>query len=284
MSVGSTFVNPEPDAMLPDVSGEPMAGRPGNYGQQGRTYDLTRGASPTLVRTISKFLGPADGRRLVDVAGGTGNYGQVFAARGFDVVVADAELEMLARAAHKLGPGRCVAADAQALPFRDRVADCAIIVNASHLFQDPGAALGEARRVIGEGPVVVTAFTKENLGSLFVYEYFGLSAPLSPRPPRAHFEELLAIAGFGSVRSEAYVYTDSVDGSLNALHTNPMHLAGPAYLRNTSFWHGLDEDTRRRGLEALARDLRSGVLEKRVKESMRLAAELGHGTVFAAWP
>jgi hypothetical protein len=75
-----------------------------------------------------------------------------------------------------------------------------------------------------------------------------------------------------------------VDGSLNALHTDAMHLAGPAYLRNTSFWHGLDGETRSRGLALLAADLRSGRLEERVKQSYVGALEHGHATVFAAWP
>ena len=86
------------------------------------------------------------------------------------------------------------------------------------------------------------------------------------------------------VEHHTYVYADTVDGSLNALHISALHLAGPAYLRNTSFWYALDEDTRRRGLEALAADLRSGALERRVQASYREAVEAGHGTAFAAWP
>jgi demethylmenaquinone methyltransferase/2-methoxy-6-polyprenyl-1,4-benzoquinol methylase len=258
--------------------------RPGNYAQQAQTYDYTRGASPTVVRAVAKHLGPAEGRPLLDIAGGTGNYAQVFSARGFPVVVVDASPEMLAHAARKLGPGRCVAGDAMALPIRDRAMDCAIMVNAFHLIEEPRRALREARRVIRAGPLVLTAFTEENLAALFVYEYFGLSAPLTPRPSAAETEAMLKEAGFSTVRSETYVYTDTVDGSLNALHTNALHLAGPAYLRNTSFWYGLDEETRTRGLRALADDLRSGRLAERVKAGFELALDHGHGTVFAAWP
>ena len=56
--------------------------RPGNYAEEARTYDFTRGASPTVVRAVSRFLGPAGGRKLLDIAGGTGNYAQVLQARG----------------------------------------------------------------------------------------------------------------------------------------------------------------------------------------------------------
>jgi SAM-dependent methyltransferase len=262
-------------------AGRPV--RPGNYAEQARTYDYTRGASPTVVRTVAKYLG-APGGLLLDIAGGTGNYAQVFQARGFRVVVIDASVDMLVHAGRKLGAGRAVAGDAERLPIRDGAADRAIIVNAVHLIEDPLAAFREARRVLRDGPLVMTVFTKENLAALFVYEYFGLSVPITPRPPAEEISALLTAAGFSRVEHEPFVYTDTVDGSLNALHTDAMRLAGPAYLRNTSFWHRIDEETRRTGLDALARDLRSGVLERRVRESFKVAAEHGHGTVFAAWP
>jgi SAM-dependent methyltransferase len=268
----------------PSSGGLARKRRRGNYVEQAKTYDRTRGASPTVIRALARHLGPPDGRLLFDIAGGTGNYALVFQARRFRVVVVDAEFEMLRQASQKLDRGRCVVGNAESLPFKDRSCDRAMIVNAIHLFDDVPAAIREVRRVVREGPVVLTAFTEENNDALFVHEYFGLESLPSPHLPTRDLERLIKEAGFADVRHEAFVYTDTVDGSLNALHTNALHLAGPAYLRNTSFWHELDEETRRRGLAALATDLRSGVLERRVMESFQLAAEVGHGTVFAAWP
>ena len=261
-----------------------MAQRRGNYAEQAKTYDLTRGASPTIVRALAKRLGSPDGRSLLDIAGGTGNYAQVLEARGFTVFVVDAEVGMLRHATRKLPPGRSAAGDAVRLPFRDGSFDCAILVNGIHLVDDQVAVFREARRVIREGPFVLTSFSKENLPPLFVHEYFGLESLPPPRRSNAELQDLLEESGFGRVEHESFVYMDSVDGSLEALHTSALHLAGPAYLRNTSFWHTLDEATRRRGLDALAADLRSGVLEERVRESFRVAAEHGHGTILGAWP
>jgi len=263
--------------------GDPRT-RPGNYAVQARTYDRTRGASPTVVRAVAKYLGPADGRNLLDIAGGTGNYARVFHARGFRVLVLDASIDMVASVPGKVGPGRAMAGDAERLPIRDSSIDCAIMVNAVHLLEDPATALTESRRILGKGPLVLTAFTRENLAPLFLFEYFGLPDEIERRPEVAELQELLRRAGFSEVRHDRYVYTDTVDGSLNALHINANYLAGPAYLRNTSFWYRLDEETRRKGLDRLAEDLRSGALAQRVKESYALAAEHGHGTVFAAWP
>jgi len=256
--------------------------RPASYAEQARTYDYTRGASPTIVRMVAKYLGPPGGS-LLDVAGGTGNYSQVLEARGFRVVVVDASIDMLRRSIPKLGSGRQVAADAMALPFRDRTFDRVTLVHGLHLISNPSRALEEVRRVVRDGPAIVIDPTSDN-ATLFVHEYFGIKPSAAGRPSTAQVLAMLQDAGFGRVAHERVIYTDSVDGSLHALHTSALHLAGPAYLRNTSFWMGLEDDTRRAGLAALARDLRSGLLEERVRAHFEQAAVHGHETVFAAWP
>jgi methyltransferase family protein len=276
------FVNTGFGEILAFVGGGELRARPGNYSVQAQTYDRTRGASPTVVRTLAKYLGPAHGRTLLDIAGGTGNYAQAFQARGWGVLVADRSLAMVAHAARKLGPGRVIAADAHHLSIRDAAVDAAVMVSALPQFHDLRAALTEARRVIGAGPLVISTFTREGLGALFVYEYFGASPP--DRPTVDELVGMLTAAGFGRVEHERFVYTDTVDGTIPALHTKALYLSGPAYLRNTSLWYRIDEEERRKGLEALAADLRSGLLDRRVEESFRLAIEHGHGTVFAAWP
>jgi SAM-dependent methyltransferase len=260
--------------------------RPGNYAAQARTYDLTRGASPTVVRLMSKHLGPADGRRLLDIGGGTGNYAQVMRARGFDPFVVDVEPEMVARSVPKLGSGRQAVADSTALPFQDGAFACATIVIALHLMRPPQKALAEARRVIREGPVVVVGVTAEQVEHLFVREYFPDADRLIPaeNPPREVVQEWARDAGFGRVEWETYVYLDTADASLPALHTDPLKLAGPAYLRNTSFFQRLPEDVQKAGLAKLAEDLRSGALDRRVKAAFSASVRTGHGTVFALRP
>jgi SAM-dependent methyltransferase len=197
--------------------------------------------------------------------------------------VVDASLEMLSHAVRKLEPGRTVAADALSVPFRDQGIDCAMLVHSLHLIADPGDGLAETRRILRAGPAMVVDPTSENV-PLFIHGYFGIELSGAGRPTTAEVVEMLRAGGFRRVIHEPLVYTDSVDGSLHALHTSAMHLAGPAYLRNTSFWAGLDDARRQAGLAALAKDLRSGVLEERVREHFEQAAARGHETVFAAWP
>ena len=259
--------------------------RPGRYATQARTYDLTRSASPTVVRLVSKYLGPANGRRLLDIAAGTANYTRVMQARGFDVLAVDAEFEMVSRSVGKIGSGRQIVADAMALPLRDRAVDCAMLVAAIHLMPDPDRAMSEARRVIRQGPFVLQAFTEENMAPIFVLSYFPGSERLDDfHPPAAELVRRLGAAGFSRVEQEKFVYLDTADGTGPALHTDPLRLAGPAYLRNNSWFNRLPEKVRKAGLARLAEDLRSGVLEEKVKASFQEAVTTGHGMVFAAWP
>jgi len=258
--------------------------RPGNYAEQAATYDLTRRASPTILGAVRDALGEPGARSLLDVAGGTGNYAAELEATGFRVVVADAARAMLARAAAKLGPGSAVAADAAALPFRDSSFDCATLISAFHLFADKPAALREVRRVARDGPFVMQVFTRENLVPLLATRYFDHPVHDEVRETEAEHVELLRAAGFRveDVRRQAYHGVE--DGSLSALQTDPELIADERNLRNTSYWHRMDEATRREGLRRLRADLASGELERQVRRGLELAEEWGHVTVLVARP
>jgi SAM-dependent methyltransferase len=265
------------------VGGE---GRPGNYAEQARTYDRTRGASSTILGLLESKLGRPDGRSLIDIAGGTGNYALALQSVGFPVTVADASFEMLARSVDKIGPGRQVVADVMALPLADATFDCAVCVIAIHLFADRMAAFREARRVLRSGPFVVVAYARENLQGLFVNEYFGGEWPGAEDAFSVHDVVAgLTEAGFSSgVEAEPFVYADAEGGSLVAMHTDARLLADPDRLRNTSYWHRLPEEVREAGVARLAEDLRSGELDRRIQASLAAARRTGHGTVFTARP
>jgi demethylmenaquinone methyltransferase/2-methoxy-6-polyprenyl-1,4-benzoquinol methylase len=258
--------------------------RPGNYAEQAKTYDLTRRASPTILGALCRALGDGRARRLLDVAGGTGNYAAELAQAGFRVVVADAAPAMLARAAVKLGPGSAVGAEAAALPFRDASFDCATLISALHLFADKPAALREVRRVVRDGPFVMQVFTRENLVPLLTQGYFDHPLHDEVRETEAEHVELVRAAGFRVESVQRLAYHGVEDGSLSALQTDAALVADERNLRNTSYWHRMDEATRERGMRRLREDLASGELERKVRRGVELAQEWGHVTVLVARP
>jgi ubiquinone/menaquinone biosynthesis C-methylase UbiE len=129
-----------------------MSGLLPHYGNQARTYDETRSASPSVLGPLREALEGSPGRRLLDVGGGTGNYARALREDGWEPVVTDRSPEMLARAAAK--GLETVEADAQQLPFADASFDALICVSMLHHVDDRSRALAEQRalaRVAGVG-------------------------------------------------------------------------------------------------------------------------------------
>lgn len=101
-----------------------------DYSRQAASYDLTRGASPSVLGPLRRALASALGRALADVGGGTGNYAVALAEEGWQPLVVDRSPEMLARAAAK--GLATLAGDAIALALPDESFDAAMLVSMLH--------------------------------------------------------------------------------------------------------------------------------------------------------
>lgn len=228
-----------------------------DYANQARTYDETRGASPSVLGPLREALAGAPGRRLLDIGGGTGNYARALADEGWEPLVADRSPEMLARAAAK--GLATVEADAQRLPFADASFDAAMLVSMLHHVERPAAALEEARRVLRPGGrLALMAFTREDLERQWYVELFpSTRAWMDATHPRA--DELLGL--LPGARVIPVVFTDLVDGSLQALAAHPAKVLDPSWRRQTSFFERLERDhpeELRAGLERLRAAIEAG--------------------------
>ena len=150
------------------------------------------GDYPDMVQTFLLPLGPrlveaagvGAGRRVLDVAAGTGNAAIPAAQRGADVVASDLTPELLdagrARARAAGVELEWVPADAEALPFADASFDVVLsaigVMFAPHHYQ----AAAELRRVCRpDGTVALLSWTPEGtIGSLF-----RAMGPFAPTPP-----------------------------------------------------------------------------------------------------
>jgi len=257
-----------------------------DYDAWAKTYDDTRGASPSVLRALLDALGPANGRALLDIGGGTGNFANALAVEGFRVSLCDYSPEMARRASAKLGGSSVAVSDARHLPFRDGSFDSAISVNVLGHVEDWRAMLREARRVIREGPYVMKASTRETLTANWVVEYLpGIRdhAPLHHYGGEAGTIDALREAGFSRIELSRVHYTEMVDGSLQALKHFPEVFLDNERIMNTATLKRLPAFERRNGLAAIRRDYENGRLGEVIARYEPLVREYGDGSVFAAW-
>lgn len=262
---------------------------PIDYGSWARSYDTTRGASPSVLSVLLRAFGDPDGRTLIDIGGGTGNFAEPLTDAGFSVSLCDATPGMVARAAAKLpGAPLLAVADGQRLPFRDGSFDCALSVNVLSHMPDWRAGLTEARRVIRDGPFVLKFSTAETQKSNWVLEYLPQIAVLTPassnyRPEEQTLEALRA-AGFTSVETERIYYRDTVDGSFQALKWFPERLLENERALNTAVFMRVPAEEARAALGQIRADYESGRLAEVMAKYEESHKQYGDGTVFVCRP
>jgi ArsR family transcriptional regulator len=113
-------------------------------------------AESEVEQAIAAALGDAPVGTLIDIGTGTGRMLELFAPAAKTALGIDRSSEMLRLARAKLSE-RGVAnaelrqADLYALPMADGLADVAILHHVLHFAHQPGAAIGEAARVLAPG-------------------------------------------------------------------------------------------------------------------------------------
>ena len=154
-------------------------------------------------------LGPASAGALLDIGCGTGALLGAVAASSPSMTLAGADPspEMLAVARQRLGAAATLErAPAERLPFADGAFDIVVTTSALHFMRRPGAALGEAGRVLASGGrIVVTDWCRDFLTIRLLDLYLRAFN-------RAHWRtytvaecwRLLADAGFEGVAIERY--------------------------------------------------------------------------------
>jgi ubiquinone/menaquinone biosynthesis C-methylase UbiE len=258
-----------------------------DYDAWARQYDSTRGASPSVLWALLEALGLPEGRSLLDIGGGTGNFANALADEGFRVALCDYSPEMARRASAKLGGSPVFVADAPHLPVRKSSFDCAISVNVLGHVEDWRSMLAEARRVIRSGPYVMKASTRETLTANWVMEYLpGIRdhAPAHHYQPESVIIDALRDAGFSRVQLSRVHYTELVDGSIQALKHFPEVFLDDERIMNTATLKRLPAPELDAGLVAIRRDYESGRLQEVIGRYVPLVREYGDGSVFAAWP
>jgi demethylmenaquinone methyltransferase / 2-methoxy-6-polyprenyl-1,4-benzoquinol methylase len=163
-------------------------------------YDVTNdvlalGQTRVWRRAVREAVAAQPGRRVLDLAAGTGTSTQPFHAAGAETVSCDFSLGMLQVGKRRLPHLTFVAGDATRLPFRDAAFDAVTISFGLRNVQDTEGALREMHRVTKPGGrLVVCEFSRPKFAPLrTVYlEYLMKALP--------------AVATKVASNPEAYVY------------------------------------------------------------------------------
>jgi len=135
---------------------ELFAGLPDRYDQVGALMSF--GQDPRWRRALVDAVDPRPGRRVLDVATGTGMVAFALAARGATVIGLDQSPAMLARARAKLRAAPALAGrlsfiegEAERLPFPDGSFDALTFTYLLRYVDDRTATLAELARVVRPG-------------------------------------------------------------------------------------------------------------------------------------
>jgi SAM-dependent methyltransferase len=155
---------------------------------------------------VGHLVGPAAGRRLLDVGCGVGFQLRQLAVRGFRAFGIEPARAM-ARVAATGATGRVAIADGRALPLRDGSMDVVLCVEVLRYLPDPRSILCEASRVLRPGGLVVlTAVPRWSLDGYALWNAVDQALGLGRTAIRQSFFSqrslrcALHAAGFGSVR------------------------------------------------------------------------------------
>jgi SAM-dependent methyltransferase len=253
-----------------------------DYDAWAQTYDDTRGASPSVLRPLLEALGPPDGRSLLDIGGGTGNYSVALLEDGFRVSHCDPSAGMVQRAASKMGP--TLVADGQHLPFRENAFDCAVAIKVMNHVPDWSRLFVEAHRILREGPLVLVHATRETMRANWITHYIPTIGEQERFRPEAETAQQLRAAGFTRVEVGHMYYEDTEDGSAQALKSFPEAFLDDSRIMNTSLLSREPPETLTRSLAAIRHDYESGLLVEVIARYQPLAREYGDGSVFVARP
>ena len=217
-----------------------------DYDEIGRSYAATRRPDPRIAAALRGALD--DVASVVNIGAGSGGY----EPPDLDVVAVEPSQVMIDQ--RPPGAARARLGCAEALPLDDQSVDAALAVMTVHHWSDLRRAWAEIRRVVRRRAVFLTvdpAAPPFWLTRDYLPEILALDARRVP--PLSVFDELGAV----EVRRLPIPH-DCTDGFLAAFWRRPAAYLDPIVQANISSFVALDPSTRRRGLDALRRDLEDG--------------------------
>ena len=183
------------------------------FGRRSEVYERSRPAyPPAAVSFLAQLAGLGVGRRVLDLAAGTGKLTRQLLATGAACVAVEPSADMRAVCRRVVPAARVVAGTAEAIPLAGGSVDLLTVAQAFHWF-DAEVALGEMARVLRTGGVVALVWNVRDESVPWVADLGRIMAAVG-RAPGATPAELVATrppAPLGAFEHHRFASATSVD-------------------------------------------------------------------------
>jgi SAM-dependent methyltransferase len=224
-----------------------------DYEAHGGGYGALRRPDPRIAAVLHAALGPA--RTVLNVGAGAGSY----EPEDRHVLAVEPSATMRSERPRHLVPA--IRGAAEVLPFDDDSVDASMAVLTVHQWSDRAAGLAEMRRVT-RGPVVILTFDPDAMDRLWLFTY----APELLARERERFPTIAAIRGAlgrDTTIAPLPVPFDCTDGFAEAFYGRPESFLDPKVRAAQSGWGFVEAGANVRVIDELARDLETGVWDRR---------------------
>lgn len=177
------------------------------YDDIGLGYDTTRKADPEITRDLRNHLQVTNGRRILDIACGTGNYTIALEDTGLHMDGSDISKEMIKKAGQKSKTINWQVADVNKLPYENNVFEGVTSTLAIHHFDNLVTPFQEVFRVLDKGRFVIFTSSPEQMNNYWLKEYFPKAIEFSANqmPSIAEISNTLQTVGFNIIGHETFL-------------------------------------------------------------------------------
>lgn len=175
-------------------------------------YEDTR---PSYPQAALDLLDIGPGRRVLDLAAGTGKLTRLLASSGAEVTAVEPLDAMRAKLEQAVPSAKVHAGTAEQIPLPDASFDVVTVAQAFHWF-DPDRALPEIARVLVDGGGLVVMWNEWDPDDPIGAEVIRVLAPYDPPDLRRRHETALAVLSrselFRGATQRTLHYTETFDG------------------------------------------------------------------------